>query len=259
METTTYEKTIQLKDYKKRMRRNRRNRKILLILFLIAVLLMIAYLAPWFKINKITVEGNALIPSNTIIKASTIGYGRNVFKTSSKKAVKGISALPYIETAKIVKKFPAGIKIIVKECEVAGYVAFADSYIYIDSTGKMLEQNKVPPQKTVPLIENFNLTKYIAGQVFLSKDEGKAQYVTEVLGILKEQQMINSVTLINIPDPENLSIVIDNKLEVLVGANDNLQYKIEFLTLKSYQSLGENARGYLNVSSGDKAVYKQKG
>jgi len=259
METTRYnaEKTVRIKDYKKRIRRNRRNRKILFILVLLAVFMCILYFAPWFKINKINVAGTAVLTEKEVISASTIGYGRNVFRTSIKKAKRCISELPYVSEVKITRKFPATIQIDVTECKVSGYIEYSDTYIYVDDKGKMLEQNKMPPQNTVPLIENLNINKYVQGEIIQSKNEDKAEYIIDLFEVLKKNGLIEKTTLINIPDVHNLSITIDNKLEVFIGENNVLDYKIGFLTIKTAEKLGENIRGYLNVSSGDKAVYKQ--
>lgn len=250
-------KTVQIKDYKKRIRRNRRNRKILFTLFLLCVLACILMFAPWFKINKITVEGTEKVTKQAVISASTIGYGRNVFRTSIKKAEKGIRKLPYVNEVKITRKFPATIKIQITECAVYGYIKTSNSYIYVDKNGKMLEESKNPPKTAVPLIDKFNPEKFAAGQPLKSKDPGKEQYIKDLFAVFSGNNMISRITLISIPDTDNLSFTIDNKLEVYVGENTNLDYKINFLALKSYESLGENTRGHLNVGSGDKAVYKQ--
>ncbi len=252
------EKTVKIRDYKKRVRRHRRNRKIMLFLFLFAMLLGVMFFAPWFKINKITVEGTSHVTEQSVISASTIGYGRNVFRTSIKKATRGIKALPYVGEVKIVRKFPATIKITVTECSVYGYIKLKNAYVYIDKNGKMLEQSNRPPADSVPAIEKFNLEKYEPGGEFKSKDPGKEQYIKDLFSIFAQNGMINRISVINIPNITDLSFTIDNKLEVYVGENVNLDYKINFLAVKSYESLGDSTRGHLNVSSGDKAVYKQQ-
>ena len=56
--------------------------------------------------------------------------------------------------------------------------------------------------------------------------------------------MINRISVINIPNITDLSFTIDNKLEVYVGENVNLDYKINFLAVKSYESLGDSTRGH---------------
>ncbi len=259
METTRQyrEKTIPIKDYKKRIRRNRRNRKIVFILFLLVVFFSILHFAPWFKINKIEVTGTNILTAGEVISASTVGYGRNVFRTSTGVAEKRVMELPYVRDVKVARKFPATIKITVTECEISGYIKYSDTYIYLDEKGKMLEQSKMPPSITVPLIESFNPQKFVSGEIIQSKNEGKAQYLIDILEILKKNGLLNRATLIKIPDIHSLSVTIDNQLEVFVGENNMLDYKIGFLTVKAAEKLGENIRGYLNVSSGDKAVYKQ--
>lgn len=259
MDTTRQysEKTIPMKDYKKRIRRNRRNRKILLILFLLIVFISILHLAPWFKVNKINVTGTNILTTQEVISASTVGYGRNVFRTNTGVAEKRIKELSYIKDVKVARKFPATIQIEVTECQISGYIAYSDTYIYLDETGKMLQQSKTTPPVPSPLIENFNPQKFVSSEIIQSKNEGKAEYLIALLGALKTSNLLERTTVIKIPDISNVSIIIDNKLEVFVGENNMLDYKIGFLTAKSAEKLGENTKGFLNVSSGDKAVYKQ--
>ena len=254
--TTPDGRTVKVKDYKKRVRRNRRNRRILFFTFIILCFVAFTLFAPFFKSKTIVCTGNTKVPSETIIVASKIGIGNNIYRTSLNVAKKSVQSIPYISEARIKRGFPNIIKIDVTQSEVSAYMPVDGGYVYIDSAGKMLEQSANPPNARVPIIENSGIQNFVGGKIFLSDDAKKVEIIVATLQEIVHNSILDKVTIINASSPDKITFTINNRLEVLVGDISNLSYKIGFMTIKALENLGNNTSGFLDVSSGKNGVFR---
>jgi len=254
--TTPDGRTVKVKDYKKRAKRNRRNRRVLFFTFIILCFVAFTLFAPFFNIKTIICTGNTKVTSETIIAASKIGIGNNIYRTNLNSAKRDVQSIPYISEARIKRGFPNIIKIDVTQSEVSAYMPVDGGYVYIDSVGKMLEQNTNPPTAKVPIIENSGIQIFDGGKIFLSDDTKKVEIIVATLQEIVHNSILDKVTIINTPSADKIAFTINNRLEVLVGDINNLPYKIGFMTIKALENLGNNASGFLDVSSGKNGVFR---
>ena len=81
-----------------------------------AVILVCVFLfAPAFDIDNIVCEGNSKTSSETIVQASGIQRGHNIFLTPLSGGKKPVEELDYIESCEISRELPNTIKITVVE------------------------------------------------------------------------------------------------------------------------------------------------
>jgi len=241
-------RNVRVKDYKKRIKRNRRRRKIFFFSFLLLCLILFLRFAPLFKITKIECIDNAIVPSEEIITASTIGYDRNLFGTGSKKARMLIEKIPYVASAKIKKKLPGTIQIEITESRVFGFVPLNEGYIYIDENCKMLEYNTNAPDAAVPLISGTGVQSFEGGKLLQTDDEDKIKMITEAIRAAYSNFALESFTSIDVTDTGQLTIFYGYNLEAFFGSTVDIDYKTKFM-LNAIANLGENPKGYINVSN----------
>ena len=128
-------------------------RTIVLIGILIGTLIYIL-LSPLFNIKDVTVTGNNKLSREEIISLSEIRTEENIFKTSKNDIKNKIKTNPYVENVKIRRKLPDKVEIIVVERVATYMLPFANSYVYINNQGYMLE---ITSQKAnLPIITGFS-------------------------------------------------------------------------------------------------------
>lgn len=261
VQARTTGKVTDITDYKKKAmkkaKRNKRRRRVTMLVFLTIILVGFVLFAPFFNIQEITCTGNEKLSAEEIIRASTIGKGRNIYRTSLSIAQERIEKLPYIHTAELKRVFPNGIAITVTESTIAGFMKTGDVYIYIDKYGTVLEHRDVPPEPPAMEITNSEINQYTVGEQFGTKTPEKAPFIISALQEIANSGLADTATLLDIPDIENMTITLNNQLQIVVGNSQELNYKISFLTAKAYEKLGPNAKGMLDVSSGKKGVYSE--
>ena len=130
-------------------RRRRRGRfsfltKLLCILLIAGA--VVAALTVFFKVQSITVGGNARYTSEEIVAASGIEIEDNLFLLNKYSAAQAIfEKLPYVEEATINRALPDTIVITVRECAAAAGVVTPEGYWLISENGKLLEQTDTLP------------------------------------------------------------------------------------------------------------------
>ena len=256
--TTEGGKVVKLKDYKKRVRRNRLKRKLLLVLLILLVIALILLYAPFMKIKNINSVGNEKVPCEEIIASSQIYKGNNIFRINKSKATKNIEDIPYIKSVSIDRILPSTISIIVEECQVCGYILDNKKIVYIDEGGKVLEVSDTIPEKTAAIINGVKLTKSNVNEVCEFKNKQKLQALTSIMSAIVNSRFNGLVTAIEISDVKKIVITVNDKLDIIIGDVENLDYKVNFMASGAYDSLGSNRSGILDVSYGSSAVYKEK-
>lgn len=256
--TTEGGKVVKLKDYKKRVRRNKLKRKLLLAVLIIFVITMILLYAPFMKIKSINCVGNEKVLSEEIIASSQIFKGNNIFRINKNRAINKIEDIPYIKNVSIDRKLPSSINIIVEECKVCGYILDNKKYIYIDENGKVLEVSDKIPETTAAVVNGVKLTKSNINEACEFKNKKQFHALTDIMFVIVNSRFNGMVTAIEISDVKNITVTVNNKLDIIVGDVENLDYKINFLASGAYDSLGSTRSGILDVSYGSSAVYKDK-
>ena len=130
-------------------RRRRRGRFSFLMKLLCILLIagaVVAALTVFFKVQSITVSGNARYTSEEVVAASGIEIEDNLFLLNKYSAAQAIfEKLPYVEEATISRALPDTIVITVRECAAAAGVVTPEGYWLISENGKLLEQTDTLP------------------------------------------------------------------------------------------------------------------
>jgi len=130
-------------------RRRRRGRFSFLMKLLCILLIagaVVAALTVFFKVQSITVSGNARYTSEEVVAASGIEIEDNLFLLNKYSAAQAIfEKLPYVEEATINRALPDTIVITVRECVAAAGVVTPEGYWLISENGKLLERTDTLP------------------------------------------------------------------------------------------------------------------
>lgn len=213
-----------------KIQRKQKRLKILLSLIIVITVIVIligfSLKSDFFNINMINVKGNINLTQEKLLHTSAIIRGENIFRISTKNAEENILQLPYTRSVEVSRKLPKGIDIEVIEREERLLIKSISMYYVIDEEGFVLNQYD-SNNKDLPVVLGLKTDKIDLGDnLFINLD------LEEFEDFIKEGERLDLLSLINrinIDDNKNVSILINNGIDVAFGPLDNVKYKVRLL------------------------------
>jgi len=236
---------------------NKKKRLKLIIITLLIVLSLIFLLSSnIFNIKEIEVEGNVVLSVDKIISLSKIGRGTNIFAINSIGSVAGIKEDAYIEKANIKRVLPNKIKIIVEERTAKYMLQFADSYVYINKQGYILEigNNKLD----VPILTGIDtdLADIRTGARVSIQDLKSMNVVNNIIEASNNNGIGSLITYIDISDEKNYKLILESEGKtVYLGDCSELNTRILYLKAIIEETDGKKGEIFLNVDLYTGKVY----
>jgi len=233
--------------------------KIITILILIIIFVIFLLSTSLFNIKTINVFGNNKISDNKIISLSSLELYTNIFRFKKSKIVESIKQNAYIESVKITRKYPNTVNIDVVEREVRYMLQFADSYVYINNQGYMLDISN--EKLEVPILVGFttDLSNIKAGNRINIDDLEKMNTVIKIYEVAKSNELNELITKIDISNSKNYTIEIESegKIIYLGECIDYSDLKNRMIYLKSILEAckGKNGEIFLNVDLNSEKIY----
>ncbi len=224
------------------------------ILVIIAILLILN--SPLFNVKNIIVEGNSTNSSEKIVSLSGLQTYTNIFKFNENDVIEKIKENAYIENVKIEKKLPSTVKIIVEERTPKYMLQFADSYVYINNQGYMLEISN--EKLNIPILIGFttDLSNIKAGNRITIDDLKKMDMVIKIYEAAKSNGLADLVTKIDISNDKNYTIILETEgKKVYLGDCSNLNTRILYLNSILEASKGKSGEVFLNMDLNEQNPY----
>lgn len=234
-------------------------RTIILIGILIGTLIYIL-LSPLFNIKDVTVTGNNKLSKEEIISLSEIRTEENIFKTSKNDIKNRIKTNPYVENVKIRRKLPDKVEIIVVERVATYMLPFANSYVYINNQGYMLE---ITSQKAnLPIITGFSTPEenLHEGERLLSEDLVKLGEVLQIIESANANGIQALITKIDISNRQDYTIMLEKEKKLVhMGDVSNLSTKMSYINKIIQDEAGIEGEIFVNTDLTNKgAVFREK-
>ena len=234
-------------------------RTIVLIGILIGTLIYIL-LSPLFNIKDVTVTGNNKLSGEEIISLSEIRTEENIFKTSKNDIKNKIKTNPYVENVKIRRKLPDKVEIIVVERVATYMLPFANSYVYINNQGYMLE---ITSQKAnLPIITGFSTPEenLHEGERLLSEDLVKLGEVLQIIESANANGIQELITKIDISNRQDYTIMLEKEKKLVhMGDVSNLSTKMSYINKIIQDEAGIEGEIFVNTDLTNKgAVFREK-
>lgn len=224
------------------------------IILLVAIILVLC--SPLFNIKNIEVEGNSKLSNERIISISTLQTHTNIFKFNTKLISEKIKENAYVNEAKITRKLPSTVKITIDERQPKYMLQFADSYVYINNQGYMLEISN--EKLELPILIGFttDLSNIKAGNRINVTDLKKMDMVIKIYEAIKSNGLGELVNKIDISNDKNYAIILENEGKtVYLGDCTELNTRILYLKSILETVQGKSGEIFLNVDLNSQEPY----
>ena len=215
------------------MRRKKKKRRdafiiTVMILMLCAVAVALSTTV-FFKASEVIVNNQMeMYSEELIIDASGLKPGDNMFTANLDKAAAAIEKqLPYIRKANIRRKWPDAFFIDAEYAETVLAVPKGGAYVYIDVDGKVLEIDVAAPEEGTATVIGAAAQNALPGTSVTFTDEKALDNLLSVVKAVSDSG-IRNVTCIDIANPTDVRIEIENRIEVKLGSVSTVAEKIEF-------------------------------
>ena len=210
---------------------------------LIAILLLLAttlfMMSSVFNIREIVVINNNRISPDEIINLSTLTKGVNMFKISNSTIRNGIKTNAYIENVKIKRNIKGTITLDVEERKPTYMLKFANTYVYINNQGYMLEitEEGLP----IPAITGFstNEDEIEIGKRLNIDDLTKLGDVNKIINTSENSPLAGIITGIDISNSKDYRLTVESEQKTIkLGDMSNINIKLQMAG-----NIFENERG----------------
>jgi cell division septal protein FtsQ len=225
----------------------------------LAVLGVVFSLTVLFKVTEIKVEGDLKIYSEAdILAASGITAGGNLFRLDTGASEKAVwSSLAYIDAVKVRRSLPGTVVIAVSEIEHLFAVEWNGQYLVISKNLKILEITSAPADY-LPIIRGMPAQDPVKGDVMTPVNGESASFFASLVKSLNDYGMLAGVSAFDLSDKLNYTLTYEDRMEVMIGTANNLDYKINMLSRVVLDRLDPGDEGFLDISDAGKVTFKPK-
>lgn len=230
--------------------------KICIISLLMIILAIILASSEIFNIKEISVSGIDKLTQNEIISFSNIKIDDNIFKINFGKTKSLIEENPYVEDVSIKRKLPNKIEICVVERKVNYILQLAESYIYVDAQGYILEISK--EKKEVPILLGIftDLSNIEVGNRLVKEDLIKLNTVNKIVGTCKNYEIYSLLTKIDMTEDINFVLYLENESkQAYIGDATDLNTRVLWIKTILEQNKQISGKIFVNMDLNIKRPY----
>lgn len=262
-------KNVKKEDKNKKSKNKKKNDKpkskkglvVFLIILVIAGIISFLLTSSLFKINEVEIVNNSKVTLESIKEIVNFDNYRNIFWVNTFAVEKEIEANnAYIESVKVSRKLPNTVVIDVKERTPKYMLQIADSFVYINNQGYMLEVST--ENIGLPIILGFktDLSNIEVGKRLDVEDLKKMQNIIKIVQTANVNEVGEYITKIDISDERNYCLVLEG-LQKNVYLGDCSDLNTKMLYLNGILELYKDTPGdiFLNMDlNSEKAYFRER-
>ncbi len=200
---------------------------ILMVIALIALAFMLLMLSPWLNITNIEIEGLKTLDKANITRELKLDKPTNILSFNSFIAKRRLNNNYYVEDVTVEKKLPNSITVSIKEREIAGYIPYANEYLYIDKEGRVLDI-KPNYKEALPMIYGLEFDSFTIGKKLDTNNDEAFLIVMEITNAIKDKDNLKSITKIDVSHLSDIHLYTEN-IDVILGDKEALNIKMNTL------------------------------
>ncbi|MCX4303273.1 MAG: FtsQ-type POTRA domain-containing protein [Clostridia bacterium] len=248
------------KNNKDKQSKSKKGLKIFIIIFLIIITMFIIMNINICQIKNVELIGNESLTKEQIEGIVNFEQYNNLFALNTLKVKDDLEKNAYIEDVKVSRIFPNTVKLTIKERTPRFMLQVADSYVYINSQGYMLE---VSVEKlNVPIILGFktDLSNVEAGNRLEVDDLKELQTIIKIVQTAKSNEIADMITKIDVSNNRNYTLILEGEQKtVYLGDCSDLNTKMLYLNGILNQTKNLAGEIFLNMDlNTDDAYFREK-
>lgn len=247
-------------NVKKQSKKNKVKTKIIkwiIILILLITAIALFMMSSVFNIKEIVVVNNSKVSNQEIINLSTLTTGVNMFKITNRTIKNSIKTNAYVEEVTVKRNINGIITLDIKERVPTYMLKFANSFVYINNQGYILETAEAPLE--LPSITGFSSTneEITVGNRLNTEDLKKLDDVIKIVETSKNTPLANIITEIDITNSSDYKLTIASQNKTIrIGEMTNLNIKLQ-MSGKIFESEKEKSGEIYFQDDGKKAIFKE--
>ena len=228
------------------------------VIFVLALAMLIL---PAIKINSIEVVGNTYYDDAYVIEKAGISAGDELLGWNMQKSCDDImAAYPYASDIYISISFFT-VKIEIVEKPTVMYTEHQNQYLSIDRTMRVLEM-KANGEETFSPFLRVKLPEILSARpgatLQFADSSTDLSYVTQLLDVLSERNLLERVTYVDFSNRFSLSFVLSNAVRVEVGALKDMNVKLTLVEEELNKNpINHNIYAVIDVSNTTKPIWRQ--
>jgi len=245
MRSDKMQSDVQKRRSARRKKIRRRRLKIALVFFVVIAIFTLAIMVftVFFPIEHITASGSKLYSNSEIVKATKLTSDDNIFAVSPKKVAKNIrKTLPYVDDIEFERRLPDTVIIKVTDAKEFACYKTGEDYSVVSEKGYVLAIKKNPPKNVFEIVTSG--VKCKIGYLAEYEKQHEQELVESLTALLSEKEI--DIDLIDVTNSLNITLSVEGKFNVLLGADDNLDKKIAHLA-SMIDSIGDR-KGRIDLS-----------
>ncbi len=210
-------------------------------------------LTVFFKAENITVSySDKVKPKYTqeqIIEAAKLTKGKNLFLSDKSAAAERVTAaFPYIEKTKVDISLPSTLAITVTQATPTYYAELSkNKYIVLGADSRVIEQS-AKMTYSIPLLKGVKLKNTSVGEYAEFENKSIKSILNSVITAAKGHD-ISDINEIDLSLLSNITFKYGDRINIILGTNDDLDYKIRTALTIIKDKLGKKEKGTLDVSA----------
>lgn len=246
-----YDKQTQLKQRKNKNKRRLTFTLICLIIILVAIGIIISIII-FFKVDKLELQGKTIYSNEQIFSISGIKKGQNLLSINKENISKALcEKLPYIKSADIELQPLSTIIIHITADPPYSIAQSNGQFVIFDKSMKVLEVRKDNNMNTLTMIKGLNIQGNNVGKRLQVTDK-QYKLLLDFYNAIEVNNMDRTkINSFDITDEYQLVIRYDNRINILVGTETNLDFKLKTAKYIVTNKIGLTDKGKLDVSNAD--------
>lgn len=235
------------KSVVKKIKRKRMIKSILAVLFALAVsgILVFFILKNLFVVKTVSVTGSEIFTESEILNFVNIPYEMSIFKVDSEQIeVNIVNEFTYVESAKVNKRMPDVIEIVIEDSKECFYAKSGDIYKVYSQGLKFLRDSAVALEQAVYL--NFDVS-----------NENLMNLAKQTINVFRENDM-NDINAILISDDKIVTVVYNQRFEINLGTEINLDYKVKMCKKVIEEKIAPEEKGIIDASESGQVIFKRQ-
>lgn len=82
----------------------------------------------------------------------------------------------------------------------------------------------------IPSVKGIKIISAKDGNVIKTENDGNIKALLSICNGLREGELLSKVTSVNLENMSDIKIIYDKRLEILIGSDNNLEYRMKFLS-----------------------------